>query len=232
VRQNELSFARRGAQTLLLAKFVPGLTVLAPPLAGALGLGWGRFLAYNLAGSLLWAGAGLLGGWVFHAQIDGLLAALDGLGQIALGVAAGLLAAYVGWRLWRRWRLSRLHRGLARMTPDELAARLQAGAGRDLLIVDVRAGAPELPLPTRIPGAVALDMSRLDASSIASWSAEVEIVTYCACPNDASAAKAAHWLIGQGRSASVLAGGIEAWSRAGHALEALPGTEALRPSTA
>jgi membrane protein DedA with SNARE-associated domain/rhodanese-related sulfurtransferase len=232
VRQNELSFARRGAQTLLLAKFVPGLTVLAPPLAGALGLGWRHFLTYNLAGSLLWAGAGLASGWLFHAQIDGLLAALDGLGQIALGVGTGLLAAYVGWRLWRRWRLRRLHQGLSRMTPDALAARLHAAAGQGLLVVDVRASAPELPVQSRIPGAVHLDMSRLDPAAIAGWPADIELVTYCACPNDASAAKAARWLVDQGRSASVLAGGIEAWIGAGHALEALPGAEGLMPTSA
>lgn len=225
VRQNELSFARRGAQTLLVAKFVPGLTVLAPPLAGALGLSWSRFLIYNLAGSLLWAGVGIAVGWVFHAQIDGLLAALDGLGQIALAVAVGLLAGYVAWRLWRRWRVRRVLQGLERVAPDELAALLGSrhGMAGRLRVVDVRATSPALPLESRIPGALHLDLRRLDdADALAGWPQDAEFVTYCACPEDASAAKAAQWLIEQGFPTRVLRGGIEAWAQAGHALEALP----------
>lgn len=231
VRQNELSFAQRGAQTLLVAKFVPGLTVLAPPLAGALGLSWPRFLAFNLVGSLLWAGVGIAVGWVFRAQIDHLLAALDGLGQMALGLAAAALLGYVAWRLWRRWRVRRALQRLERVAPDELAALLSAhpAAPAALLVVDVRAASPEMPLESRIPGALHLDLRELGgdaATTLAGWPPAAEIVTYCACPNDASAAKAAQWLISQGRSARVLAGGIEAWAQAGHAVETL----ALSPS--
>ena len=219
VRQNELSFVRRGALTLLVAKFVPGLTVLAPPLAGALGMSWRAFLGFSLAGTLLWAGTGLVAGVVFHEQIADLLAALDRLGQAALGVGLALLALYVLWRVWRRWSVKRRLQRLKRVDPDELAADLRAG--RPLLVVDVRAQSPVLPLESRIPGAVHLDLARLETEAIAGWSLEAEIVTYCACPGDASAAKVACWLIAQGRPASVLAGGIDAWASRGHALELL-----------
>lgn len=219
VRQNELSFARRGVLTLLVAKFVPGLTVLAPPLAGALGMRWRAFLLFDMAGTLLWVASGLAAGLLFHEQIGDLLALLDRLGQAALGVAGAVLAAYVLWRVWRRWHVRQTLQRLERVQPQDLAARLQAG--RPVLVVDVRACSPELPLASRIPGALHLDLSSLDGQAIADWPVTAEIVTYCACPNDASAAKAAQWLIAQGRQARVLAGGIDAWSASGQALEQL-----------
>jgi membrane protein DedA with SNARE-associated domain/rhodanese-related sulfurtransferase len=218
LRQNELSFLQRGANTLLIAKFVPGLSILAPPLAGALGMTWHTFLAYNLAGAVLWAGTGLVAGHLFQAEIDGLLGALDGLGQIALLVAGSLLGAYIAWRPWRRWQMRRALTRIERIQPGELALRLSAG--QELLVIDVRAASPALPLGERIPGARHLDTSRLDVEAIAAWPVTAELVTYCACPNDASAAKAAQWLGAQGRRALVLAGGIEAWAQAGHRLEA------------
>lgn len=107
VRQSELSFARRGIATLVIAKFVPGLSTLAPPLAGALGMRAGAFAVFNLAGTLLWAGSGIAGGLLFHGQIRHLLAALSELGNLALAVVAGLLALYVLGRAWRRWQLTR-----------------------------------------------------------------------------------------------------------------------------
>jgi membrane protein DedA with SNARE-associated domain/rhodanese-related sulfurtransferase len=217
VRQNELSFARRGVLTLLTAKFVPGLSVLAPPLAGALGMRWRTFLAFNLAGSLLWAGVGIGVGRVFHAQIDRLLSALNGLGQVALAVGLALLGGYIAWRLWWRWRTQRALSRFERIGSAELAALLDAR--QDVLVVDVRASSPGLPLPSRIPGARHLDLARLESDAIAAWPATSELVTYCACPNDASAVKAAQWLATQGRRSRVLAGGIQAWTQAGFALE-------------
>ncbi|MEO6281402.1 VTT domain-containing protein [Roseateles sp.] len=214
VRQNEVSFARRGALTLLIAKFVPGLSVLAPPLAGALGMTAARFLTWNLLGSAIWAGAGLAAGRVFHAQIDGLLRELSRLGgaAIALGVAA--VAAYLAWRLWRRARVRRELNLLERLTPDDALALQQQGG--DIVFVDVRGGALAA---SRIPGARHLDLGALGDAALAGWPVQAEFITYCACPNDVSAARAAQWLTARGHRARVLRGGIDAWTRAGLALE-------------
>jgi len=40
VRQTEFRFERWGKLTLVLSKFIPGLSTIAPPLAGAMRLGW------------------------------------------------------------------------------------------------------------------------------------------------------------------------------------------------
>lgn len=214
VRQNEISFARRGALTLLIAKFVPGLSMLAPPLAGALGMSAGRFLTWNLLGSVVWAAAGLGAGRVFHAQIDALLRELSRLGSAAIALGVAVVAVYLAWRLWRRAVVRRELRRLDRLDPaDAMALREQ---GCDIVFVDVRGGA----LSTRIPGARRLDLGHLDAASLADFPPEAELVTYCSCPNDVSAARAAQWLVQQGRLARVLRGGIDAWTEAGLALEA------------
>ena len=94
VRQNEASFARRGVLTLVIAKFVPGLSILAPPLAGALGMPARRFLAWNLLGSALWAGVVIGVGWLFHEQIDALLRALSRWGGVAVLLAGAALLGY------------------------------------------------------------------------------------------------------------------------------------------
>ena len=213
VRQNEISFARRGALTLLIAKFVPGLSMLAPPLAGALGMTAGRFLTWNLLGSALWAAAGLAAGRVFHAQIDALLRELARLGSAAVALGIATVAAYLAWRLWRRALVRRELNRLERLGPDEVMALQQQGG--NVVFVDVRSGPPAI----RIPGARYLDLGALGDAALAGWPDEAEFITYCACPNDVSAARAAQWLKARGRQARVLRGGIEAWTQAGLALE-------------
>jgi len=213
VRQNELSFARRGALTLLIAKFVPGLSMLAPPLAGALGMTAGRFLTWNLLGSALWAAAGLAAGRLFHAQIDALLRELARLGSAAIALGVAAVAAYLAWRLWRRAMVRRELNRLERLGPADAMALQQQGC--DIVFVDVRGGPPA----SRIPGARHLDLGALGDAALVGWPVEAEFVTYCSCPNDVSAARAAQWLKAQGRQARVLRGGIEAWTRAGLALD-------------
>jgi len=219
VRQNEASFARRGVLTLVVAKFLPGLSILAPPLAGALGMPATRFLGWNLAGSALWAGAAVLAGRVFHEQIDVLLRALSSLGSVALALAGVALLAYIGWRLWRRALVKRELTRFERLAPSEAMALLSGGR-QEIVFVDVRACSPEMPLESRIPGARHLDLGALGDAALAGLPLSAEYITYCACPNDASAVRAAQWLKQQGRQARVLRGGIEAWTEAGLALEA------------
>jgi membrane protein DedA with SNARE-associated domain/rhodanese-related sulfurtransferase len=218
VRQNEASFARRGVLTLVIAKFVPGLSILAPPLAGALGMPLSRFVGWNLLGSALWAGVAVGAGRLFHEQIDDLLHALSSLGGVALALAGAALVVYLAWRLWRRARVRRELDRFERLGPADLMALL--AERQDVTIVDVRAASPGMPLGQRIPGARHLDLGALGEAALAGWPAAGEFITYCACPNDASAVRAALWLKQQGRQARVLRGGIEAWTEAGLALEA------------
>lgn len=150
VRQSELSFARRGVATLVVAKFIPGLSTLASPLAGAIGMRTASFTVFNLAGTFLWAGSGIAGGLLFHDQVGRLLRYLSDLGNTAMVIVACFLGVYIAGRSWRRWRVARLTANLPRVQPDELADLI--AQGKDMVIVDVRAAVTQLSLDERIPG--------------------------------------------------------------------------------
>jgi len=95
VSQTESAFERYGPGTLVIARFLPGLGMVAPPLAGGVGLETSTFLLFNGVGSMLWAAAGLALGWAFHAQVESLLDALATLGNQALVLVPVLVALYV-----------------------------------------------------------------------------------------------------------------------------------------
>jgi len=216
VRQTESTFEKRGAATLLLAKFLPGLSTVAPPVAGALGFSPATFILYNGAGAALWAAAGLIAGLIFHGQIDWLFDRLSDLGGYAITILAGLLAAYVAWKWWERRRFLKSLEA-ARVTVDELYAMMSRG--EDLVILDVRSRTHRELHGLRIPGALPFDQENLD-QVVAGISRNHEIVVYCACPNDATAVKVAGLLRQRGFvRVHPLAGGIDAWTAAGRDLE-------------
>jgi rhodanese-related sulfurtransferase len=132
-------------------------------------------------------------------------------------VIAVLVALYVAWRVWWRWHEARLHAGMVRVRPDELAQMVEQGLAP--IIVDVRAAGPGLPLRERIPGARHIELAIIETVSIVDWPGHARIVTYCDCPHDASASKAAHLLSRRGLNAGVLAGGLGGWVAAGYPLE-------------
>src|SRR5260370_2784687 len=153
VRRTEDVFARHGARTLLVAKFLPGLNTVAPPLAGVVGMRFLPFALYSAGGPLLWPGTCLLVGDALRAQLD-----VVALRAAALGgcLAALLATAFLGWLSWkwhdRRSFLRKLE--VARIAPEELHRRLEAG--EDIVIVDLR-GSLDFAADTRtIPGALRL----------------------------------------------------------------------------
>src|SRR5713101_5191782 len=105
VRRTQNVFTRYGMRGVLVAKFVPGVSTLAPPLAGMSGVSSGRFLLFDGAGSFLYVGAFILLGALFSSQLEQVLSALAGLGKGALGLVAGLVAAYIGYKYYQRRRL-------------------------------------------------------------------------------------------------------------------------------
>jgi membrane protein DedA with SNARE-associated domain/rhodanese-related sulfurtransferase len=218
VRQTESTFERRGPGTLVIAKFLPGLSTVAPPVAGALGLSPTTFLIFNGAGAALWAGAGILAGLVFHGQIDWLLTRIADLGGTALAILVALLAAYVGWKWWERHRFLKSLEA-ARISVDELYA--MTDRGEKVVVLDVRSRAHRDLHGMRIPGALPFNLEEID-HLVSGIGPDHEVVVYCACPNDASAVKVAGMLRQRGfQRVRPLAGGIDAWTAAGFDLEEL-----------
>jgi len=202
---------------------VPGVSVMAPPVAGALGMRATHFLAWQAAGALVWTAAFALIGATFATQIEAVLAALSSLGAAA-GVALVLLfAAYLLYRLWKRHSFLRSVAS-ARITVDEL--RTLMDEGRDLVILDVRSATGRAMDPRSIPGSRPLELHAVDAI-VPTLPEDHQIVVWCNCPNEASAAEAARRLAAKGRSrVKPLLGGLDAWAAAGHPVEVPEGAVA------
>ena len=216
VRQTENHFARWGGLTLALGKFIPGLATIAPPLAGAMRIRWRSFLLLNGAGTALWAAAPIALGMLFYAQIERLVDRLQGMGAVALEVLGALLAVYVAFKWWERRRFYRMLR-MARITAEELRHLLDSG--KPPVIIDVRSRAERELDPRSIPGARAFEVENLE-KLIDSLPADRDVIFYCSCPNEASAARAARRLIDRGYTrARPLRGGLDAWIAAGYAIE-------------
>ncbi len=218
VRQSEMRFHRWRGSMLLVAKFIPGLSTVAPPLVGAMGLRRSTFLLLDGLGSLLWIGVAAALGYAFASQIDVLLAALADAGTIALELMAGLLALYIAIKWWQRQRLLRTLR-MTRITVDELN-RAMAG-GEAPVVVDVRSEPGRMFDARIIPGALLADPKSV-GQVVRGLPPDRELVIYCSCPNEASAATAAKLLLAAGhRHVRPLLGGLDAWAAAGYRVDHL-----------
>ncbi|HEX5045347.1 MAG TPA: VTT domain-containing protein [Candidatus Polarisedimenticolaceae bacterium] len=175
VRQTESLFTRLGARALLVCKFVPGLSAVSTPLAGASGMPLRTFLLADGAGSLLWVGSSVLMGALLHHKIDQALTALSSLGGWATAVLLGLLGLYVLWRLLDRWRFRRAF-AMQRIAPEELAGRLSGDDPPQ--IFDVRSQAARQRDPRAIPGARHLEMVPVEGA-LTDLPPDCEIVLYC-----------------------------------------------------
>jgi rhodanese-related sulfurtransferase len=196
-------------------KFIPGLSTVAPPLAGVMRYGWARFTLLNSLGILIWAGLAIGAGMLFHAQVNALLVWLEDLGQAAFGLVVAVLCAYVAFKWWERRRLYKTLR-VARITVDEL--RRLMGEARKPVIVDLRAKVPG-EKRVSIPGAVVMNLAEVRAGRDR-LPLDNDIVFFCDCPNEASAAYAAKGLMDLGYTrVRPLLGGLDAWIAAGYELE-------------
>lgn len=218
VAQTQSRFERWGAKLLVVAKFVPGLSIIAPPLAGATRMSWPRFLAFSLLGTVLWVSLPLAVGSVLRREIEQLLPRAVHLGGAAVAVLVALLGCYVGWRWWERRRFYTAL-DMARISVAELHDLLAGEAAP--VIVDVRSPTAQLVELRRIPGALHLPTRDL-GQHLARLPRDRDIVFYCTCPNEASAAQAARLLmnLGYGR-VRPLQGGLDAWIEAGYPVEPL-----------
>jgi membrane protein DedA with SNARE-associated domain/rhodanese-related sulfurtransferase len=216
VSQTQVRFERWGINSLVIAKFVPGLAIIAPPMAGALRIGWLRFGALSACGAVLWVGTALAAGMLFKSQIGRVLQHLSAIGSIAGAGAALLLAAYVSFKWWERSRFYKMLR-MARISVADLYALMAAGASP--VIIDVRSATARELEPRWIPGALHVPLPEV-AQRLKELPRDREIILYCTCPSEASAARVAKILMNHGfRRVRPLFGGLDAWVAAGYAVE-------------
>ena len=167
VRDTELRFEKWGLKSLLIAKFIPGFSTVAPPLAGAAGKSTFAFFIYDGVGALIWAGTFIALGRAFHRAIDRLFAFLDNLGWWAVAVVGFALALVIIIK-WAQRRGFYKQLRMARVSIDELKEMMERGSAP--LIVDARSVSARQRDPRRIPNAITVDDT---------MPAGREIVVYC-----------------------------------------------------
>ena len=227
VARTEDTFARWGWSSLVVGRFIPGVSLIAPPLAGALGMSWWKFLVLTAAGAALWGVVAVGAGMVLAHQIGDVLALLGRYGWHAAAVVGAVLLGYVLWR-WQARVAAKRATDVPRITVDELKLAIEGGEAP--LIVDVRGAATRQALAHRIAGASEVSLDDILADKL-DVPRDRLLVVFCSCPNEASAAAAAKRLIDAGYSrARPLLGGLERWLASGYPIEPAAGSAAKATS--
>lgn len=218
VRQTENIYERWGAPSLIVAKFIPGFAVMATSLAGLLRTPLWRFGLFDALGAVLWSGVAVLLGWLFRDAVAEVIEVFNQAGHWGLIGIGAALALYLVVKAVQRHQLIRSLR-MARVSVEELNEML--AHDERPLIVDVRSLSSQS--QGRIPGAIWIDNHAFDESLKAQGldhHASPEVIVYCACPNEASAATVAKKLMRAGfKRVRPLGGGIEAWIEKGYGVE-------------
>jgi len=220
VTKTEGYFSRRGPVTLLFAKFVPGLSTVAAPIAGQTGMPFERFLLWDLAGSVLWAGAYLLVGRFFGDLAKRSASFFHLLGHSAVGLVLLMVLALLAYRVIKQQRFLAKVQAM-RLEPEELKAMLDAAEAAGAVapfIVDLRHPLDYLPDPRVLPGAV-----RVGPTELARHSERIprdrDVILYCTCPSEETSAKVALQLHRMGViRVRPLRGGFDGWKLAGFPL--------------
>jgi membrane protein DedA with SNARE-associated domain/rhodanese-related sulfurtransferase len=221
VSRTEGTVTKRGATTLLFAKFVPGLSTMAPPIAGQAKIPYSKFVIYDMAGTLIWAGA-----WLFAGRFFGDIAKRSSdffgmLGHFGIGLVVLMVAAVLIYRVVKRRQFLVELRGL-RLEPAQLMAMI-ADAEREGLdrpfIVDLRHPLDVMTDPLVLPGALRVGPDELKQRKEI-IPRDRDIVLYCTCPSEETSAKVALELRRMGvKRVRPLRGGLQAWKDAGYPLD-------------
>jgi len=170
-------FYRRGKQTLLFAKFIPGINTMSPPLAGSMKMRLGDFLQFDALGAIFYVGAYAIAGYLFSDALRAITRGLRSAG-FAAEVIIGLgLAAYAVYRIWL-YRKYRLLDVIPRIQAEELAQRLASGAAQKMLIADVRSHGYYDADSERIAGSIRIEPNNL-VEEIKNLPKDQEIYLYC-----------------------------------------------------
>jgi membrane protein DedA with SNARE-associated domain len=94
-------FARAGPQAVLLARLVPGTRVIVFITAGFQGVRPLVFLAYDVAGALIWVPLLLWFGVVLGEEIGGLGALLSGISRAAFWIILAAVLLLLVWHFWK-----------------------------------------------------------------------------------------------------------------------------------
>ena len=207
-------FARRQSTALVISKFVPGLRIVAAPLAGMLRMPVAGFATWDGLGTLLWVGTLAAIGYLFSEPVARAAAPAARLGS---WLVLAVLLAFAGWLGWKSLRRRQFVRDLrvARITPEELHSQLEAG--ERVTVIDLRSPLAD----TKVRGALQMAPDELERRH-GEIPRDRDVVLYCNCPNEATAASLALRLRQRGIiRVRPLLGGLDAWQERGYPVESV-----------
>lgn len=171
------SFYKRGKTTLLIAKFIPGVNTMAPPLAGSMRMRPQQFLRLDCAGAslyiLAYGGLGFLFRDFLATITRGFQAASHVFGEV-LFIAA---IAYIGYRVWL-YHKNKVYRVVPRVQVEELARRLVSEDREKVLILDVRSHGYYDAGAARIKGSIRIEPNNL-SEELKTLPKDKDIYLYC-----------------------------------------------------
>jgi membrane protein DedA with SNARE-associated domain/rhodanese-related sulfurtransferase len=224
-------FYRRGAKTLLFAKWIPGLSSMAAPLAGSLNMRFWRVLRLDLLGVALYVSTWLFIGFLFNRFLDRIEAWLQTIGHAVALVVVLLIASYAV-SVVVFWIRARKYNQIEKIKAEALRERLESqDPSRIMVIADVRSHNYYDPGMQRIKNSIRVEPTRLkeELEALREFMApECEIYLYCSCIRDTTSKRVAHMLKQENCRAQVIEGGLKAWVRAGGELELVPASDIQR----
>ena len=213
------AFYKRGRIMLVFAKFFPGISTMAPPLAGSMNMPPAQFFALDFAGACLYICTYFGAGYLFSDFLSSLMRGYSMAGNFVGWIVGALLLIWIGNRI-RIWNGSRHESPVAMLDPREVAARDNA------MIFDVRSHGYYDRGTMRIKGSLRIDPNAL-SEQIWKLRKDREIVLYCTCYREATAIRVARDLAARGIPAAVLRGGLSAWKKASLPLEPVPADDVV-----
>jgi hypothetical protein len=176
------SFYKRGKVTLLIAKFIPGINTMAPPLAGSMRMRTGQFLRLDLAGAALYTVAYFLLGYLFRDFLAAIMHGFEAAGHAMETTVLLAAVAYVGYRIWLYRQqdrcFHRVYRVVPRIQVEELARRLASEDVENVLLVDVRSHGYYDGASARLKGSIRLEPNNL-AAELKNLPKDKDIYLYC-----------------------------------------------------
>lgn len=213
------SFYRRGRALLVIAKFIPGINTMAPPLAGCMNMRFWPFVRLDLTGVALYVGVYFGIGYVFSEALEVITQGYQTVGQMMGWMVLALVGAYVAVVIWR-WSKARALRSVPFAAPQEAAQAVAAGA----CIYDVRSHGYFDAKATRIKGSKRLDPHTLEQGE-ARFPVDQPVYVYCTCVREATSVRVARELEKKGVRVAVINGGLRGWKKAGLPVEGVPRDE-------
>ena len=218
-------FYRRGAKTLLFAKWVPGLASMAAPLAGSLNMSFWRFIRLDVVGVTMYVTAWLTVGYLFSTFLRQIIAWVQTFGHAVLYLVLLIVACYlVSVAVF--WVRARKYNEIEKITAVGLNERLKTLSPDKLVVIaDVRSHNYYDPGMQRIKNSIRVEPTRLKEELLALrefMAPECEIYLYCSCIRDTTSKRVAHMLKQENCNTQVIEGGLRAWVKAGGELESVP----------